>query len=289
MGHRTAWNVAGLVVELYSDHGQLATTSERAYDLFRTDASPGIRLNASLGLPRDLQTPHLVFECGVWSLHRDDSQVILRMPSVSWQSIPEYLAVLTPEMDAGRLWVNPGEHWKSKFPLNRPMGEVLFLNYMTQHRAGIILHACGIDDNGNGYLFAGVSGAGKTTMSRLWLERSPARLLNDDRIIVRKLGDEFWMFSTPWHGEEESVSAGAVPLAGIFVIDHHGQNHADSLTQNEAVAQLLIRSFPTYWDPGGMSFAVGFLSELASSVPCWSLGFVPDPTAVDFARCLLEL
>ena len=49
-------------------------------------------------------------------------------------------------------------------PLEFPLGELLFINHLHAHRTGVEIHGCGvIDRSGAGYLFAGQSGAGKTT------------------------------------------------------------------------------------------------------------------------------
>lgn len=50
-------------------------------------------------------------------------------------------------------------------PLEYPLAEVLMICLLAQGR-GLMFHACGIDDNGRGYLFAGNSTHGKSTMGR---------------------------------------------------------------------------------------------------------------------------
>jgi serine kinase of HPr protein (carbohydrate metabolism regulator) len=46
------------------------------------------------------------------------------------------------------------------------------------------MHACGLVDRGDGYLFCGRSGAGKSTSAGLW-QREP-RVLNDDRVLIQR-------------------------------------------------------------------------------------------------------
>ncbi len=63
--------------------------------------------------------------------------------------------------------------------------QVLLINYFAQRGAGIFIHGVGIKDvDGRGYVFAGKSGAGKTTTAKIWYRHSRAKVLNDDRIIV---------------------------------------------------------------------------------------------------------
>ena len=201
---------------------------------------------------------------------------------MSWEGPTEYLLTFSQSHNQGEVWVKPGWYWDSRFPLNRPLGEVLFSHLLTVTGRGVLFHACGIAQDGRGTLFAGVSGAGKTTMSRLWLSEPNVTLLNDDRIIIRERDGAFWMYSTPWHGEEKSVTNMAVPLDRVFIIGHGTENSARKLRTSSAVASMLARSFPTHWDSNGMSFALGFLEALSREVPCYKLEFVPNRSVVEY-------
>ena len=58
--------------------------------------------------------------------------------------------------------------------------------YLARH-SGILIHASGIEINQKGYIFAGRSGAGKTTIAMQFLARHYAGLLSDDRVILREI------------------------------------------------------------------------------------------------------
>jgi hypothetical protein len=71
-------------------------------------------------------------------------------------------------------------------PLGYPVDELLIMHRLTREKA-IELHGCGIvREDGTGNLFVGHSGAGKSTTTRLWMERENVEILSDDRIIVRR-------------------------------------------------------------------------------------------------------
>lgn len=281
--------IGGICIQLRLRTPGVRVPVERAYDSFATDQKiPDLSLDAWHGDIARVVYPSPAFDCGVWSLHIGTEETYIRMPGASWTDIPEFLAVLKRDYSRGQIWVDSGNWWESRFPLNRPLGEVIMVNLVTQRETGALFHASGIAYRGIGLLFAGASGAGKTTMSRLWLANSEATLLNDDRILIGRDRGRFWMHSTPWHGDERSVSPLTVPLERIFIIEHGDRNQIMNTTSNSAVADLVTRSFPTYWDLKGMRFALGFLEELVHSIPCHKLSFVPDPSAVSFLQCLLD-
>jgi hypothetical protein len=108
--------------------------------------------------------------------------------------------------------------------------------------------------------------------------------LSDDRIIIRKQHGAFWAHGTPWHGDALSASPASARLDRIYVIRHAQTNVTRRLAASRAASELLVRSFPTFWDADGMGFTLGFLAEMTQEIPCYELGFVPDGSVVDFLR-----
>jgi hypothetical protein len=150
---------------------------------------------------------------------------------------------------------------------------------------GVEVHSSGIiDSSGKGFLFVGHSGAGKTTMTRLWQKREGIRIPSDDRIILRKVNNDIWMYGTPWHGEAETSSAAEAPLSHIFFLRHGRKNELMSQRRTEAAVRLFACGFPTFYSPSGLDFTLSFYDEVTKAVPCSELGFVPDESVIEFVR-----
>ena len=150
---------------------------------------------------------------------------------------------------------------------------------------GVLVHACAVKDGDRGLLFAGTSGAGKSTIAELWNSQGNAAILSDDRVIIRKHEGKFWIYGTPWHGSGRFASPDSVPLTRIYFLKQAPENQLRALKPVDAQTKMLVRSFPTYWNPAGMDFTLGFLDELVQEVPGYELGFVPEDSVVDFVRC----
>ena len=202
---------------------------------------------------------------------------------------PYQIVVLEPDFQCGDIYCTgePSTRRDKRLSLlGYPLAEALIINLLAQGR-GVLLHACAVSDNGRGIIFPGTSGAGKSTLATLWEGQEGVTLLSDDRIIVRQREGRFWVYGTPWHGDARVASPEAVPLERIFIIQHASENKAIPMSPFDATSRLLVRSFPTFWDAGGMAFTLEFLDELSQAVSCYELGFVPDETVVDFVRCLM--
>jgi len=178
--------------------------------------------------------------------------------------------------------------YANTYALQFPLDELL-VNAVLTRQGGMELHSCGVvDRNGDGYLFAGNSGGGKTTTARLW-QREAKEILSDDRIILRRENGQWWMYGTPWHGEAEICSASRAPLRRIFLLDKATRNELRPLSQAAAIARLFSCTFPPFYDADGMSAVVGTLAEIVRDVPVAAFAFVNDRSAVDFVRDAFEV
>jgi hypothetical protein len=263
---------------------------EEAFNNFLSSGEPEVIIKAHFnGLPDiPLRVEDKVFDSeSIWSLYRAGRRnvFVLRIPG---QGSPPYrMAVFDEGFRQGDIYSRisgPGPIPEGLYnPLEFPLSLALMVCLLAQGR-GVLVHACGIDDNGSGYLFAGNSTHGKSTMANLWKEE--ATILNDDRIIVRLRDGRFWMYGTPWHGDYGSTSPQGVPLEKIFFLRHAEKNSAELKEGISAVTMLLARCFPPLWDPQGMRYTLDFCSKLSENVPCYELGVAPDSCVVDFIRCV---
>jgi len=249
------------------------------------DNSTQTRLRIHHGYVPEMNIKERAFDSGsTWALYRSGGKYVLQNDSLESGSPPDTLVVLEPDFKSGDIYSRNNEFNQNLFSdcLGYPLNQILMIILLSLGK-GVLLHACGIDDGGYGYLFLGNSGHGKSTMARLWFENQ-ATVLNDDRIIVREKDGRFWMYGTPWHGDFKELSLKGLPIRKIFFLRHSEQNSAVPRKGAEAVSMLLTRSFPPLWDKKGMEFTLKFCAELAKKVPCYELGFVPDESVLDFLK-----
>jgi hypothetical protein len=154
-------------------------------------------------------------------------------------------------------------------------------------QGGFLAHSASAIRNGKAFLFAGVSEAGKTTISRL----APAdvTLLTDEISYVRPAHfsrkerarngapEGYVAFGTPFTGElaklGENVSA---PVAALYLLAKGKENRIDAIASGEAARQLLANVLFFAEDEQLVKAIFDSAFEFVSRVPVARLTFVPD-------------
>lgn len=259
----------------------------RAVD-FQTSDPPEISLGVHRAGAPDLSSVPVAFETiQGWQLFHQDGKSLFRLRN---QILDPYLvSVFSPDFRTGDFYLAAPPETPNlyRFPLSYPMGELYMMNLLGTG-LGMLFHASGVIYQGKGYLFAGMSSAGKTTTARLWQEIPAARAVNDDKVIVRQENVRFTLHGTPWHGEGRIAHPDSAPLARILILHHGEQNQATRLAPVQAASRLLGRAFIPLWDAAKMDCTLKFLGELCQAIPCYDYGFVPDASAVEYVLNLTD-
>lgn len=143
-------------------------------------------------------------------------------------------------------------------------------------QGGFLLHSASAVRNGKAFVFAGVSEAGKTTISRL--APPDVTLLTDEISYVRKTDAGYVAFGTPFTGElaklGENVSA---PVACLYLLAKGLENRIDPIPPGEATRGLLSNVLFFAKDEQLVQATFHAAFEFVSRVPVFRLTFVPDP------------
>lgn len=276
--------IAEITISLFSDHPELEVDVPLIYTPFLSNCEPDVRLTVKMGLPNLSDTATLIFHTdGNWSLYRENGDYFIPVcfpPGAD----PWLIAKMDSDFCNGEIFVTGNRTIPPHFfPLEYPLDELLMINLLARGK-GVLLHACAIKDGDKGILFAGTSGAGKSTTANLWQDIPGVTLLSDDRVILRRYDNRFWIYGTPWHGDARAASPEAVELDRIFILNQASLNNVIPLRPLDAASRLLVRAFPTFWDTDGMQFTMNFLSDLVQTAPCFQLDFLPDPSAVEYIQ-----
>ncbi len=145
---------------------------------------------------------------------------------------------------------------------------------------GFLMHASSAVRNGKAFVFTGVSGAGKTTISRL--APADANVLTDEISYVRRETDGYHAYGTPFTGElakpGDNIKA---PLACVYLLAQGPENRIEAVSAADAVRGLLTNIL-FFAEDAELVQAV-FCSALVfvEHVPVKRLTFLPDTRVWD--------
>ncbi|MBI2883062.1 MAG: hypothetical protein HYY11_04020 [Candidatus Methylomirabilis oxyfera] len=275
--------IADITIGLLSDDPKLSLPVEGAMSRFLVDETdPDVNVSAAWGdLDREWGGERL-FDCVGWQLYAEGDSYCFRFTSQGLGSFPYKVASFHREFTSGEVTLHrpyfPAR--RLVYPFEYPLDELLITHLLARGR-GVELHACGVvDAQGKGHLFLGQSGAGKSTMARLWHRHGT--VLSDDRIILREVDKRLWMYGTPWHGEAEFACPARAPLTELVFLRHGRSNERVPLGGAEAAARLFACSFPPFYSRGELDFTLRFLEQVVKSVPYYEFRFVADDRVVAF-------
>ena len=146
---------------------------------------------------------------------------------------------------------------------------------------GFLLHAASALVDGQAFVFAGMSGAGKTTISRL--APGHVTLLSDEISYVRLGVDgRYYAHGTPFAGElarsGENVHA---PLAAIYLLDKGPENRIVPVKSAEAARAVLTNLLFFAEDAELVQAVFAAAMNLVERVPIRRLTFAPNARVWD--------
>jgi hypothetical protein len=281
---RLAFRVGGTGFSLFGDD-DIELGLDPGLREFANEPRPG-DIQISVGWTEDLSIPSkepLFSSGGLWSLFEESDGYRFYFSTPSLGASPYKAAWFDTEFKRGHvvLFRPYFDANKPLYPLEYPLDELLMIHRLACGE-GVEVHAVGlVDELGQGQLFLGHSGAGKSTTARLWKLARNAHILSDDRIILRLWDGRIWMYGTPWHGDAGIASPLSAPLSRLYLLEHSSKMELVSLPPGRAAAEIFTRSFVPHHSPEAVQFTLRFLDRVAHEIPCSIFRFLPDRRAVE--------
>jgi hypothetical protein len=225
-------------------------------------------------------TPHFEFELDLYE------------PSESSAVSQE----LTVGIKDGEWWLERGDfcaHWNAQSSRGRirqsrtpyAIDAVLRIVHtlILARQGGFLVHAASAIRGGKAFIFAGISGSGKTTMCRL--APPDAILLSDEISYVRRHNRVYVACGTPFSGELERAGENrSAPVAGFFLLEKGSANKIEAMNAGEAVPRLLRNILFFAHDSSLVQYVFQSACEFVSSIPVLRLTFVPDRSVWELIR-----
>ena len=140
---------------------------------------------------------------------------------------------------------------------------------------GFLMHAASAVRDGKAFVFAGASGAGKTTISRL--APRDVHVLSDEISYVRKEAAGYYAYGTPFAGElARSGENLRAPIESVYLLAQGPENRIETLGKAEAARGILANILFFAEDVELVQAVFVSALEFVERVPVRRLTFSPD-------------
>lgn len=160
------------------------------------------------------------------------------------------------------------------------------LQALPRYHDGLLVHGAGVVIDGQGYIFFGASGRGKSTVSRLAL--GVGEVLCDEFVIAHMGGDAPELVSTPFWGlgtpneHVQQVKARRVPLRAMYALTHAPVFKQTRLGPGRAVMELLTSEKIATERTASADAWLAMAQSVVAQVPVYRLEFIPTTELWDF-------
>ncbi len=165
-------------------------------------------------------------------------------------------------------------------PFFQPFGPIL-LNYLSHYNQGILIHASGINNGQNGFVFSAVSGTGKSTMAGLWQQKG-ARIINDDRLILIPQGDKIIMTNTPMPYYQDIYKESDV--SAIFLLKQSPRNYIKPFSGISGITGLMSNCIQFLYNKEMVRKHLESITNITKKCPVYEVGFKPTTEITDIIR-----
>lgn len=153
-----------------------------------------------------------------------------------------------------------------------------------QHFGVLFFHAAQIALGEKGILFTGPSGIGKTTQAKLWVTYENARLICNDRVLIRRDKYGWKTYGYPIDGSTPVGSSEVHTLCCIVLLAQSKENRLVKLSSIQAISRLMSQQVIDVWNPKAHTRSMELLTELLAEIPVYQLFCTSEKQAADYLK-----
>ena len=143
-----------------------------------------------------------------------------------------------------------------------------------------LLHGSVVELDGQGVVFTGYSGVGKTTQAQLWEKYLHADIINGDKLFLRCSEGQTYAYGAPWKGSSPYCLNRKVPVKAVVALRQAKENSIQKLDSLACMEYFMPHLFLPHWDQACLNRALDTFDQILGSVPVYLLKCRPDEDAV---------
>ena len=147
-------------------------------------------------------------------------------------------------------------------------------SFALPEKGGLLIHSAAIHSNYGGLLFCGISGSGKSTISKL--SKDIREVLTDEMSLIEKVNGGYNIWGTPFWGEMQMSVNKHYPLIGVLLLQKAKENYLRDISLSEGIMEFMRTVLYFGQNLETCSKLVDVSAQLLKIIPIKELGFLPD-------------
>ena len=226
------------------------------------------------------------FPASNWRVFRNTTKETLIIPKRQTTEFPSYSIHFTHDFkdiniyggDITLVMAN-GTKSFSRFFLY-PTDGLIFTHFLLKTN-NLAMHAAAVEFDGKGYIFTGLSGSEKSTITKLFSEFDITSWLSDERVVLKfNQQSNITVHGTPWPSSAGRALNKGTPLAGIFFISHGADPVIKQLTPQAAMVKLFDVATIPWYDAEYTESGCAVLTKIINDIPIYEFSYRLEENAV---------
>lgn len=155
-------------------------------------------------------------------------------------------------------------------------------------RQAVILHCSVVKTGDQVMLLSGPSGIGKSTHADLWVKYKNAEVINGDRTLICKKGDQWMSLGWPICGSSEICHNEDYPISRVVFLGQAKENQGRRLSYVEGIKHLISQTTANNWNADFVQKVWQIIEEMAADVPVYEYACNMEEAAVEELGKLVE-
>lgn len=273
-------SVGGFVFDISA---QVPLQIEEGYLPFLSEGqTPDVQIRCYAGAPENFVKPDIQYQAqapegALWEVNQGPEKTCILVYNPENLSQLQQIAYWSEKERSWDIYVLLAEG-DGINPLAYPLGPLIWY-FLSTIEDVLMIHGSAVILDGQTRVFSGFSGVGKSTMAHLWADKRHATIINDDRLILRKEQDAWYVYNTP-------MFYAAAPQKGklhtLFFPYHAPANKLELLGGVAALSKLLAHTIHHGHNKAHVQHHMETATSLIGQIPCHKIGVVPTEAVIDY-------
>lgn len=154
------------------------------------------------------------------------------------------------------------------------------LHHLLLKSGAFILHGSYVLFNGEAIVFSAPSGTGKSTQAELWKKHRGARIINGDRVLIRRTENGFTAGGIYYSGTSGICENVTAPLKAVVLLGQAKRSTASECGGADAMRRLFRECAYTAQLENDPAETANIIADLINCVGVVRLDCLPDESAV---------